>query len=87
MLQKKIYLFFFFFWGCFCTILANKKDSDVMQAMAQRLIPKYAGQFVFKQSNALNGKDYFKLESKDKQILISGNNANSMAMGLNYYLK
>lgn len=87
MLQKKIYLFFFFFLGCFCTILANKKDSDVMQAMAQRLIPKYAGQFVFKQSNALNGKDYFKLESKDKQILISGNNANSMAMGLNYYLK
>ena len=40
---------------------------------------------VFKKTPA--GKDIFSIESRNGKIIVSGNNANSMAVGLNYYLK
>lgn len=66
---------------------AKEKDIAVVQAMVKRLIPTYTENFEFKQKKAINGKDFFHLESEKNKIVISGNNANSMAMGLNYYLK
>lgn len=55
--------------------------------MLKRLIPAYADSFLFKKVDG-NGKDLFRIESTaDDRIMISGNNANSMATGLNYYLK
>lgn len=51
------------------------------------MIPAYADSFLFKKVDG-NGKDLFRIESTaDDRIMISGNNANSMATGLNYYLK
>jgi alpha-N-acetylglucosaminidase len=57
----------------------------VMQRMAMRLFPAKAKSFVFKQ--VASDKDCFMLQSAGDKILISGNDANSMAVGLNYYLK
>lgn len=69
---------------------AGAKDKDVaaMQAMAKRLIPAQAENFQFKKMKPADGKDCFRLESSASgKVTISGNNANSMAMGLNHYLR
>ena len=69
-------------------VLYAKVDMDVhvAQSMAKRLIPQYADQIHFKKIQCK--QDIFRIESaKDAKVVISGNNANSMAMGLNYYLK
>ena len=58
---------------------------SVMQRMAMRLFPAKAKSFVFKQIPS--EKDCFTLQSLGNKILICGNDANSMAVGLNYYLK
>jgi alpha-N-acetylglucosaminidase len=67
-------------------IFASNEDVTAMQKMVGRLFPKYASSFVFvTQENT--AKDCFILKSENHKIVISGNNANSMAMALNYYLK
>lgn len=67
--------------------LTATADSDVSNARAltKRLLPEYAKQFVFKKIAATD--DVFSLKSEGGKIVIGGNNANSMAVGLNYYLK
>lgn len=75
---------------CCIPYITQAKQSNVkaIKALTARLLPSYAEYFVFKEANEKGDTDYFVLEStKDGRILISGNNANSMAMGLNYYLK
>ena len=57
------------------------------QALAQRLLPEAADQFVFDLIDADNGRDVFELEARDGQVTIRGNNGVSMAMGLNWYLR
>jgi len=69
--------------------IAPQPDDDVAQAMAlaKRLSPsrlRLAVQFV--KIDADRGRDVFTLESGDGKIVIGGNNANSMAVGLNRYL-
>src|SRR5574344_165335 len=64
---------------------AKNENVVSMQRMVERLIPGCQNHFVFKQISS--DKDVFILESKGQSIQISGNNANSMAMALNYYLK
>ena len=67
--------------------LSHAADTDIISAqqMVNRLLPTYAKSFIFKKISS--DKDIFSLENKGKQIQISGNNANSMAVGLNFYLK
>lgn len=65
----------------------ENQDPDVtaVKALAQRVLPSKADRFVF---NAVPADlDYFQLEDVDGKISITGNNANSMAVGLNHYLK
>ena len=61
-------------------------DAMAAKALAQRVIPEQAAHFVFETLPA-DTCDYFTLRSENKKIVVSGNNANSMAVGLNYYLK
>lgn len=86
MMKKSIYLFVSLF---FLSLMAGAKGKDVasMQALVKRLIPSYSEKIQFKELKPVNGKDCFQLESGQNKVVISGNNANSMAMGLNYYLK
>ena len=55
--------------------------------LVKRLFPASADKFVFEEIKSLNDSDAFELESRGDKIIIRGNNANSMAVGLNHYLK
>lgn len=66
---------------------ATAQHNDVREAeqLVKRLIPEFAAQFEFKQVPSVT--DTYSLESSNGKIIISGNNANAMATGLNHYLK
>lgn len=85
--MKKLFFIASFFMLLGMTACSSK-DRDVLavEQLTHRLIPQYADRFVF-EIVPDEDRDYYSLESKDGKIHISGNNANSMAAGLNYYLK
>lgn len=80
---------------CFLSLLAalialpllatGNKDVVAAKALAKRVVPEQADMFIFEIEPG--DKDAFTLEAKDGKIRIAGNNANSMAVGLNHYLK
>lgn len=67
----------------------NKKEVSAEEKVAaeltSRLIPDQASQFRFHLRK--DSIDFFELETANGKISIAGNNTNSMAAGLNYYLK
>jgi len=65
---------------------AQNPDTEAARALAQRVIPEQARNFSFEAAPA-DTCDYFTLRSEGRKIVIGGNNANSMAVGLNYYLR
>lgn len=77
-----VFISFLFGWLVQC--LSQETDLKAVSQLVERIIPEYADEFVFQK---IGKKDYFELESKDDKIIIRGNNANSMAVGLNHYLK
>lgn len=72
--------------ACMNAKTEDSKEVAVAKGLVHRLIPQYESSFVFKVLPNLE-KDRFQLSSNGGTIEISGNNANSMAVGLNYYLK
>ena len=64
----------------------NSADAAAARALAQRVIPSHAGHFAFETLPA-DTADFFTLRQEGRKVVIGGNNANSMAVGLNYYLK
>lgn len=87
MIKKRNYLIIFLLLCSICVAQAKSKDVLVMEAMVQRLFPQHSGHFVFTKTASPDGKDFFSLDMKNQSVAISGNSANAMAMGLNYYLK
>ena len=73
-----------FLLGC-----APEKETDpdvaAARALAGRILGKDARHFEFRLLES--EKDVFRIESSRGKILVSGNNANSMATGLGHYLK
>ena len=70
-------------------LIANAMtDNDVeqAQALATRLSPSLSRKVQFRKIEAAGGKDVFSLESNGDKVVIGGNNAGSMAVGLNRYL-
>ena len=66
----------------------SRLGDDIGQAMAlaSRLSPALAAKVEFHQIDAEQGRDVFTLESRGGKVAIGGNNAGSMAVGLNRYL-
>ena len=62
-------------------------SNPVLEQMCQRLFSQHADSFEFELLNDSNQMDRFILESAHKKIRIKGNNNNSLAVGLNHYLK
>ena len=58
-----------------------------VEALTQRLIPQFADRFVFEEKISSDSLDFYEIESQGDKIIIRGNNDNSMAVGLNRYLK
>lgn len=90
---KNIVHVFILFTLFSCDINLNKKKINNSEAniapiyqLLERLIPSEASRFRFEFIEN-SDSDVFELESKNDIVLIRGNNYNSMAVGLNYYLK
>lgn len=64
-------------------------DRDVRAAsdLATRVVPAIADRIEFVKAEASDSVDRFTLRSDGNRIVITGNNAGAMAVGLNYYLK
>lgn len=69
-----------------CQIRAEDANITTMRKMTQRLFPQQASSFDFRLLNNTSA-DTFTIKNEGNKIIISGNNANSMAVGLNHYLK
>jgi Alpha-N-acetylglucosaminidase (NAGLU). len=69
-----------------CTSGSDDPDVAAAKALAERVVGNKAGKFIFVKS-AAEGPDCFTLSQEGSKIKIEGNNANSMAVGLNHYLK
>lgn len=78
---KKALFSTFLFLTCVHPVWA----STPIQSLAKRIVPAYANRIDFEQINSKTGA--FSIESKNGKLIISGNNYNSMAVGLNHYLK
>ena len=63
----------------------TKKSDPAVRALAERLMDDKADMFVFEHLE--DTADCFEVESVGRKIVIRGNNPNSMAVGLNWYLK
>ena len=66
--------------------MAAQSDVEQAQALAARLSAPLAGKVEFHKIDSEQGKDVFTLEGRGGKVVIGGNNANSMAVGLNRYL-
>lgn len=60
-------------------------DERAVRELAERVVPEYVDGLEFCQSG--DTTDVFEIRSEGGKVVISGNNANSMAVGLNHYLK
>lgn len=83
-------LIFNFFVVLLLTMTActgTQHDESPMGQMCRRLFPQHADSFVFVIEADSTGTDKFSLESADGKIVVTGNNNNSLAVGLNHYLK
>ena len=74
---------------CTAAMLAScavDKDVKEARALAGRILDgPGVKQLEFRKAES--GKDFFRIESEARKVVITGNNANSMATGLGYYLK
>ena len=72
----------------FC-VSCNKKETDpeviAMRGLINRVIPEFSSQIKLERIN--DTVDRYEFETKGNKLVIRGNNANSMAVGLNRYLK
>lgn len=64
---------------------ADRTEVRKARELAKRVVPEIAGSIVFESFG--DTADVFELEQSGDKIVIRGNNANSMAVGLNYFLK
>ncbi len=61
------------------------KDERAARRLAARIVPGYVSRIDFRQTD--DTSDVFEIFMERRKLVVSGNNANSMAMGLNHYLK
>ncbi|MDE6240002.1 MAG: alpha-N-acetylglucosaminidase [Muribaculaceae bacterium] len=70
-------------------VQCSPEDPDTRAAseLAARVVPDLAGRIEFVKCESTDGVDRFSLRSEGDRLVITGNNAGAMAVGLNYYLK
>lgn len=70
-----------------CATSDNSRDVAEATALAGRLSGRLTEKVTFEKIAAEKGNDVFTLRNEGNRVIIGGNNANSMAVGLNRYLK
>ena len=68
-------------------LLAQSPAINAANKMAKRVVPAYAGKIRFENICNEQDRDVFEIETRSGVLVIKGNNANAMAVGLNYYLR
>ena len=81
-MKKTILLFLLF---CATSVAYADNHTDAATALAKRILPKQSKNIDF--VTVPSDDDAYSLEFKDGRLVISGNSALSMAVGLNHYLK
>ena len=71
-------------WSAAYNIVFASTATEAAGALLKRVVPSMAGKILFVQPGENTGKDFFELESKNGKVVITGNDANSMAVGLNH---
>lgn len=70
-----------------CSGSSSEQEKAASELAFRIMGPSASGVVFHKMASPEEGKDVFRIESKDGKIHISGNSSNSMAVGLNHYLK
>ena len=85
--MKKLYLIALL--GLVLCFGCTKKETDpeviARRGLVNRVVPEYSENIVLER--LADTIDRFEIETVGKNLVIRGNNANSMAVGLNHYLK
>lgn len=69
-----------------CTKKENDPEIIAMRGLIDRVVPHYSNDISLERLEA-DSIDHFEIETVGRKLVIRGNNANSMAVGLNHYLK
>ena len=69
-----------------CLVLTSC-GNDAAEHLAGRIVPSYADRILFRTVPSREGAVFFELQTRGGKLIIRGNNAGAMAVGLNYYLK
>lgn len=62
-------------------------DDDASSGLFYRILGEKSSHFIIEKVTAEQDVDYFEVESIGNKIVIRGNNSNSIAVGLNHYLR
>ena len=70
---------------CLTAACASAPEEKAAADLARRIVPAYAGKIRFVKT--ADTTDVFELRTRGKHLVVKGNSALSMAVGLHYYLK
>ncbi|MEA5006048.1 MAG: alpha-N-acetylglucosaminidase [Rikenellaceae bacterium] len=62
-------------------------DEEASRGLFDRILGEKSGQFIIEKASIGQDVDYYEVESIDDKVVIRGNNSNSIAVGLNHYLR
>lgn len=62
-------------------------DEEASRGLFDRILGEKSGQFIIEKASTGQDVDYYEVESVGNKVVIRGNNSNSIAVGLNHYLK
>lgn len=62
-------------------------DEEASRGLFDRILGEKSGQFIIEKASTGQDVDYYEVESVGNKVIIRGNNSNSIAVGLNHYLK
>ena len=67
---------------------AKPADLAAVKGLLQRITPEHAAEFICESlPEKSDSGDRFEIESRNGKIILRGNNANSLSVGLNHYLR
>ncbi|OJU47370.1 MAG: alpha-N-acetylglucosaminidase, partial [Bacteroidales bacterium 45-6] len=69
------------------SLFSQNPNVETAEALASRIAPSLSKSIVFKERKTNRNQDYFRLETQSGKLVVTANSANSMAVGLNYFLK
>lgn len=69
------------------SLFSQNNDVKTAEALVSRVVPQWSKSIVFKERTSNRNQDYFRLETQSGKLVVTANSANSMAVGLNYFLK